>query len=157
MMMNRIKKKHMKTNPIIEFYKNSGFPYYIDDILIKWDNNDWECHHDFIQWLFPNSRPSNFNGNAPVLDKNTASILRNNFFNKINLALLSFDDYLHNGNYLNHSNHNHLRISRTLCFLIEIDLKPFAHDYLNLWLSPKTPAESANYWKNIINNTQSLI
>ena len=35
----------------------------------KWDFDELECIHDFIQWLFTLSEKSAFNSNAPVVDE----------------------------------------------------------------------------------------
>ncbi|HEX8913174.1 MAG TPA: opioid growth factor receptor-related protein, partial [Humisphaera sp.] len=42
----------------------------IDDIR-RWDFDELEFVHDYIQWLFPTRRPSAFNADAPPLDDAT--------------------------------------------------------------------------------------
>ncbi len=45
--------------------------------ILSWDDDRLEAQHDFIQWLFPTARPSQHNGNAPVLNAQLQAALRN--------------------------------------------------------------------------------
>lgn len=54
---------------LIDFY-NDEFSLDGDlfsEIVFSWNDEKWEFHHDFIQWLFPLKTPSNFNPDAPLL------------------------------------------------------------------------------------------
>lgn len=58
---------------IVDFYRgeienDEGFK--IDQIL-NWGLLEWEASHLSIQWIFPTVRPSQFNPDAPTLDRET--------------------------------------------------------------------------------------
>jgi hypothetical protein len=108
---------------------------YLNEIL-KWQDDELECVHDYIQWLFPLPERSGFNLNAPVLDQQAiyefrsrpdlqrnmlASFLRMLAFYGLEIVescaptvrrAPSFAE--RSKNWLTASNHNHLRITRIL-------------------------------------------
>ena len=45
----------------------SSSGYTLKQILL-WGDDSWENEHDFIQWIFPNDKPSNFNTDRLVVD-----------------------------------------------------------------------------------------
>jgi len=54
---------------LVEFYAGRGKDHAgrtLDEIL-AWKDDNLEYTHDYIQWLFPNREPSQFNSQAPVL------------------------------------------------------------------------------------------
>lgn len=59
---------------LLEFYAGCGCDVEgrsLEEIL-SWSDAQLERVHDYIQWLFPTPRPSQFNPLAPVLDRETA-------------------------------------------------------------------------------------
>lgn len=63
---------------LIDFYRGNDSDNrrrYIDDIW-NWDHEKLEDVHDYIQWLFPSSRPSEYNPDAPLLDEETIAVFR---------------------------------------------------------------------------------
>lgn len=63
---------------LLDFYKGTAPDIrgrFIDDIW-RWDYDRLEKVHDYIQWLFPSGRASQFNANAPLLDEETIAAFR---------------------------------------------------------------------------------
>lgn len=63
---------------LLDFLRGDGqgpSGYYLDDVL-RYSNDEFEHQHDFIQWLFPTTEPSNFNPDAPVLTPDEITIIR---------------------------------------------------------------------------------
>lgn len=57
------------SSPLVEFYlghSTAGVGWHAD-IVGRWTDEEWEMHHEFIQWLFPLKTPSAFNPDAPLL------------------------------------------------------------------------------------------
>jgi Opioid growth factor receptor (OGFr) conserved region len=123
---------------ILEFYAGVIPDHrgrYLNEVL-KWPDDELECVHDYIQWLFPLPERSGFNLNAPVLDQQAiydfrsrpdlrrnmlASFLRMLAFYGLEIVesnppavrrAASFAE--RSKNWLTTSNHNHLRITRIL-------------------------------------------
>ena len=64
---------------VLEFYSGNGTDAvgrYLDEIL-AWDDEKLEDVHDYIQWLFPTTVPSNYHRNAPVLTDEEVAVFRN--------------------------------------------------------------------------------
>src|SRR5438876_1640 len=63
-------KDDMKTSSVIvKFYRGKrrdAEGRMIDEIR-SWDHKRLEHEHDYIQWLFPLRKPSQFNADAPIL------------------------------------------------------------------------------------------
>jgi Opioid growth factor receptor (OGFr) conserved region len=59
------------TSWIVPFYSGNG----VDSERRKlseiwaWDFEEFECAHDYIQWLFPLSEVSAFNSDAPLVNE----------------------------------------------------------------------------------------
>jgi hypothetical protein len=52
---------------LIKFYAGqSDYPYHISDIW-EWSDDHIEDIHNWIQFVFPNKEPSNFNPDAPLI------------------------------------------------------------------------------------------
>ncbi len=123
----------------------------IDDIQ-SWDHNKLEDVHDYIQWLFPLRKRSNFNPDAPVLDDEQIADFRNSeelqsrLLKSFKLMLdfygLRCDDAnglvkisksedfaIRSRNWLTHGNHNYLRITRILTSLRLLGLKKYAQAF----------------------------
>lgn len=129
--------------PICEFYDNNGYPYKIEDIIQNWTNDDWELHHDFIQWVFPLKEASQFNPDAPILTDEDIQIFQDSFLLPLKLVFTRFlyflgleysydeDGYeiVPSANFSEREyiwkifNHNHLRITRCLqsCILLGLE------------------------------------
>ena len=128
------------------------------DEVWGYDANTMEDKHDYIQWMFPNDEPSQFNPNAPLLSDEECRIF------KASPALLccainsvgKFMNFLRSNMHLwiQPFNHNHLRITRMLKFLMLIGLETEAEARLEeLRLISETYSEtdlsvSMNYWTN---------
>ena len=130
-------KANMKT--LLAFYLSKGpdnCGRMIDDIL-RWDDEQLEQVHDYIQWLFPLREKSQFNATAPVIDDDLEREFRANAVLQSKLResfcfLLRFYGFDYKGldgrvvivpsaafdtkalNWLTPGNHNFLRITRIL-------------------------------------------
>jgi hypothetical protein len=102
----------------------------------RWSDEKLERVHDYIQWLFPLTEPSNFNPEAPVLDQHAIDEFRTRPELRTNLRtsfvrMLAFYGFVlienpplrvvpsasfteRSENWLMPVNHNHLRITRIL-------------------------------------------
>lgn len=144
---------------IIDFYKNNGSPYYIKDILDKWTYEDWENKHDFIQWIFPTSKKSMYNPNAPLLDNNTAKYLIDNEMISVTILLNKFMLHLLKNGLLNYENHNWLRITRVIQFLRELGKFDTANTFLDFcknFTSIQIPEKTLDIW-NKTNKLEKLL
>lgn len=68
----------VSTYPAVEFLRGdspNGEGYFLDQIL-GWSNDEWDFQHNFIQWVFPTTEPSNFNPDAPVLTPDEITIIK---------------------------------------------------------------------------------
>ncbi len=126
--------------PLLNFYRGespNAAGATLEEIL-SWNDERLERQHDYIQWLFPTQRPSQYNPHAPLLTPDVQRvfaidpILINNFdraFKRI-LSFYGFErseDGLsihaaHNfeerqRNWISPGNHNYLRITRILTSL----------------------------------------
>ena len=64
---------------LMEFYLYDGNTergYRLEEIW-GWSNEKLEGVHDYIQWLFPTDEPSNFNPDAPLLDRTDMTAFQN--------------------------------------------------------------------------------
>lgn len=52
-------------------------PYRHEEI-VRFTDDEIERYHDFIQWIFPTSQPSRFNGEAPTIDEHFVSMFHGN-------------------------------------------------------------------------------
>jgi len=127
----------MSGNEILDFYR--GTPNDRGVTLKQiWNYSDVELegHHDFIQWLFPLKKRSQFNPSAPVTDEHVIATfkedeaLRDKMLHSLDV-MLKFYGFVRRGegieigenfevqarNWLNRGNHNFLRMSRILTSL----------------------------------------
>ncbi|RYG34857.1 hypothetical protein EON81_14375 [bacterium] len=137
-----------------------------EDIL-AFSDRDLERHHDFIQWLFPNPRPSGVNPDAPLLSPEIAEAVKNDpkRMERAERALdrmLAFygfkrvDDELgaHDGcqsHWLRPSDHNHLRLTRILTFLSLTGREKLAQSLANRLLElPESTVSSRTreFWRD---------
>ncbi len=137
----------------------SGYTF---DQLHKWSDDDWENHHDFIQWLFPLNEPSVHNPNGPVLDaeaydtiKNTPNLLnaiRSNYDRFLSYAgVQRTDDGLEFKNYSKEfwevPNHNWLRITRVLKSLNLCGLSDCSQEFWNFLQKLPIKGSTMAYWE----------
>ena len=67
-------------NELVDFFagnKQDNKGRYITTYL-KYDPKEIEQYHDFIQWAFPTSKPSEYNPDAPIIDDTFAEHLQEN-------------------------------------------------------------------------------
>lgn len=130
------------TPKVIDFYCYEGRDRYgrSHSDMVAMNNYQLENSHDVIQWLFPLHEPSNFNEDAPLIDRNSVKILRANktALDRMGAAFYRFVQFLGfdirlplldgsgggivpGGNYIERIknwrtpfNHNHLRITRVI-------------------------------------------
>ena len=140
----------------LAFYRNeekgkNGFM--MDHILTNFSEADLEKHHNFIQWIFPTHRPSDFCDNAPVLNSEIVKAFKTdgNLRLKQRQALvLMLDHYglqidprtdkistnpskfaAKQKNFFINGSHNLRRISRILSSLISLDQPKLAVEFYN--------------------------
>ena len=118
----------------------------IQDIW-AWNFEELECTHDYIQWLFPLSKRSAFNRDAPIVDEDVIQAFQSNPHLRQNLlhsftVMLKFyglqrqesndrkivvsqsEDYPNRkGEWVCIFNHNYLRITRILKCLMTFGLE----------------------------------
>jgi hypothetical protein len=151
---------------LIKFYRGEGVDDNQRTIIDILDMNidEWECCHNFIQWIFPLPEPSQFNIKAPLLTKEdiqifkTDSIIQQNIcraylsflsflglcYNKVdNLVIFDTDRILR---FLGPLNHNHLRITRVLRFITLIGRDKDAIKLYTFLNNIQIPLASLNYW-----------
>jgi len=136
---------------LINFWNNCGEPYFLDEIQF-WDDSMWEERHDFIQWIFPTKKISNYNLEAPVLDDTTITYLKQLPAFNMNLTLLvnRFKMFLTKNSQFVSPNHNWLRISRVIdCLSIFglYDVMFWFYDYCYVSMIDKTHP-SIEVWKS---------
>ncbi len=83
----------------------------------RFDDDEIDTTHDFIQWMFPLSEASSSNFNAPVLLASEIDEIRSSMLCQQNLAasaawILSF--FQRTELIFQYTNHNHLRVSRII-------------------------------------------
>jgi len=167
---------------IIDFYLKEGTDNLgrsLDDILNcegHEGQHGWawmEAAHDWVQWLFPIRKESNFNSEAPVLKDDDVTIFKANmqsrtdmfynvwdavdkFLNFLGIeSVWYFDAFFgfeltedfeaRKYTWIGPLNHNHLRITRFLSFLSIIGLKKFATDLVEFM---KKTAPEKGGWIN---------
>lgn len=146
--------------PLIYFYLGTGNPYYISDILYKWNDDDWEKHHDFIQWLFPTTTKSKYNIDAPLLTFADAEMFRKyqTIKNLLGTAVAKYEQFIFRTKSLTCFNHNFLRISRVIQCLKELGFDDLAKKFYDSVLREcKVKGSHITIWKDIFENTKPLI
>lgn len=136
---------NMEESQILKFYRGEGnrSGHLLKDILEKWDDEDWERGHDFIQWVFPTDEESKFHPDAPIMTCQEAIILGEDpeLREKVLAALERFKKFLKldtgptawvisnsSPHWWIGPNHNLLRISRAIRCLALLGLKEEAAD-----------------------------
>ena len=161
----------------IDFFQNKitnidGLKY--DDIL-SYDNKKLEDKHNYIQYLFPLPVRSRYNSNAPIIDQifiNEAinnleirkniikSFLRMLTFYGFNYTVKPFNiiDKEEDKQWLSKHNHNYLRITRILKFLMLVKMDLLAYKFVEqlckLNETGKIDKKSFNLWIKIIKSIE---
>lgn len=87
------------------------------DEVVSLDDQGLERNHDFIQWLFPLTEPSQAVPGSPVLDASAVAALRASPVVQARLAKASarmLDFYAATDRWRRAYDHNHLRITRII-------------------------------------------
>jgi len=100
------------------------------DNIIQFDDAQMEACHDYIQWLFPIPEQSMWNPNSPVLSPERAELFRVNDFDRLQVQR-AFERWMAfmsgTAHWVRLSDHNHLRITRVIRFLILTGFPKEAH------------------------------
>jgi hypothetical protein len=169
---------------LLEFYRGSRAD--TEGRLLKdiwtWDDDSLEEVHDYIQWLFPLSEPSQFNPDAPLLTEGDIAAFKADQVLQANLAksferILSFlgltladDGKIAEGDNFSlrfadvwaWPNHNWLRISRILRSLTMLGMEVQAkalYDQLSAFYRNRRfpiPANSFQFWTDAVTRTNGV-
>lgn len=126
----------MTLNPIIAFYDGAPDPKGRTLLqILNWGDEDLERVHDWVQWVFPNRERSRFHPEAPLMDDDVAKALSSPEMKAHVVSAVSrFERFLRidddNPHWLRRGNHNHLRITRLLKFMVDVDMKADAEALL---------------------------
>lgn len=119
----------MNPNPIIAFYEGAKNPdgRTLQQVL-SWDDRQLEDVHDWVQWVFPNRERSKFHPDAPLMDDEAAAYLSSPEMKAVVVSAVSrFERFLQiqeeSPHWLKRGNHNHLRITRLLKFMMEVGMQ----------------------------------
>ncbi|MDR1389233.1 MAG: hypothetical protein LBJ31_04590 [Treponema sp.] len=145
--------------------------------IFKFNYEQLETIHDYIQWLFPLKEKSNFNDNAPLLTSGDIQVFRSDdvikanvnkalrmmldFYgfnmatNDANIKIAKNENYEERAkNWITPFNHNYLRITRILKFLTLAGMKNYAAAFFgaleNVYTGNKKTIGRTTfaYWKN---------
>ena len=148
----------------------------LEDIW-KFNDDELEGYHTYIQWLFPLDVPSAINFAAPVLDEAVIQEFRKSpvlqaklltsfkmmlkFYGFLvdetadNVAIVKSSDYAKKKeNWISHRNHNYLRITRILTSLRLLGLENYSRAFFDCLEqvyaeeSYEIGEETFSYWKN---------
>lgn len=142
--------------------------------VLAFNRVEFDTHHDFIQWMFPNKAGSPINPSAPRLTDVHLELYRRlpelrtavgegivKFYSFLGFRMIPggferTDDYEKGFQYwVSRLDHNHRRISRLLTFMCEVGLPEHAvrlHEYLQseLVLAGLSDIEAVPYWRAIL-------
>lgn len=136
----------LRSNNLVDFYR--GTTANTDGVSLneiwEWTDEQLEDIHTYIQWLFPSTRSSDYNPDAPVLNRKTIEafhkdpILKKNLLHSFNRMLTFYGLQWNEANetiirasnctsrefiWLTAENHNFLRMTRILVCLSSLGLK----------------------------------
>ena len=148
---------------LINFYSGSGRNSDSRTIFQIWEMSDSELMHscDCIQWLFPLTKESSFNPDAPALSERDILLFNKNpklkenlstsFYRFLKVFGLNMDKGEIEGNvdtYIFQTpNHNWLRFSRIIESLNLLGLPDEARKFYDFIVqNVKNPGESLGYW-----------
>lgn len=142
----------------------TGHNRFIEEIL-RYSDTRLERDHEYIQWLFPNQRPSRYNPSAPTLDTRALEEIKSspaamqNFSAGLDL-LRAF--YSRNSHWLRPHDHNHLRITRIIeaaGLIMGADVAEEFHDFIrsrDMQAGAIIPANTAIQWEKRLNRIKAL-
>lgn len=167
-----------RDDPWLGFMLFGAIPHGYDfKVVLAFNRAEFDTHHDFIQWLFPNKVASPINPSAPRLTDAHREFYRTipELRSAVDEAISKFYDFLGFREgldgfertddfekgfryWVSESDHNHRRISRLLTFLCEIGIRDRAKlllAYLEVELESQglLDIEAVNYWQDITMNT----
>lgn len=138
----------------LEFLSGSPNP---DGLTVDWVTHatpeELERRHDWVQWAFPNDRPSDYIYDAPLVTKeemkNLTDLQKTNLFSMAGHYLLTLANttaWRHPGN------HNHLRITRVLKCFVMVGWMKEAHYIYEEFSSGNSGANETTlcYWKDAL-------
>ena len=167
--------KRYDIDELKKFYRNelvNAESMYLSDMW-HLSYKEMEVRHDYIQWLFPIDKKSNYNRKAPVLTVSDIEVLKedavimDNFVKSVHIFLhflglelladntirLSLHFESRKQNWLRPRNHNYKRVTRLLTFLILFGFDDIAEnlmavlDRLYEENKEKIGEVTYNYWK----------
>lgn len=167
---------------LIDFYHGSKPDLrgrFLHDIW-AWDDDQLEEVHDYIQWLFPLSEPSQFNAHAPLLTESDIAAFKNDDPLRAQLKTslerilrflglnLTADGQVIEGDHFSARvpdvwgwpNHNWLRITRILRSLMLLSMEPQARalyaalDAINKSKRFPIPATTFEFWTSAIRDCE---
>jgi hypothetical protein len=102
------------------------------DDYMAFTYHELESIHDYIQWMFPNEKPSEYNSDAPLLTNYDVMAFKHMPIVR-GRAIQSFEKiykfYNSNNDWITRCNHNYLRITRILKFLRAVELHDEMHEF----------------------------
>jgi len=119
--------------------------------ILSYTDLKMEQTHDWVQWCFPLPQPSQFQPQSPLLTSADIEVFKEDLLVQANVvvALERFAEFLRRTTYWQRpQDHNHLRITRVLRFLVLIDKAREAQAML-LWLlnnHPQLQPETRRHW-----------
>lgn len=147
-------------NKLIEFYLHNGPDNHGRSLkeMWSWDNYQLERTHDYIQWMFPTTTPSQYNLDAPLIDQETIDAFRNSSELQSYLTTSSFifERFLDLDNpkahWLTNKNHNFLRITRVIESLMTLYCRPRGHQFFGRVEKAYIKSEICpiSYWSNMM-------
>lgn len=140
---------------------------YLDDILLSPDNF-LESSHDYIQWLFPNRKPSFINPHAPVLTDDLVKHfkLRPDLIENVRRSLKRMIKFyqmdIEHPWWVSKNNHNFSRCTRILHTLKELEMNEDMMDFMNklykIYESNHSIIDGAvDYWMDVIDPEQGIV
>lgn len=171
------KEREMSAISILDFYQGgrNDRGATLEDIW-NWDDTQLEDRHDFIQWLFPTIKGSNFNPTAAVTSDETIAAfkadkaLQDKMVRSLDVMLKFYGfNRTANGieigtnfkaraqNWLKSGDHNHLRISRILTSLRLHGLEDYSKSFFQVLKqvyrahSDKIGAKTFSFWQSAAN------
>lgn len=126
-------------NYILAFLEHRGLDYQHRTLKEVWAFSDDEIErtHDFIQWVFPTTEPSQNVIGSPVLSAEELALVRGSEVAKESIIASSewFMGFLsRQSNWTLGYDHNHLRVTRMLKSLTLLDERELAESNFNVLL-----------------------
>lgn len=116
---------------LVRFYEGSGTDHAGRSLrqILAWSDGRLESVHDYIQWLFPNRKPSDFNPHAPIVTQDDSDEFRRRpeLQGALSMSADRMEAFYDLGStkpwWVTPSNHNYLRITRVLLSLKDLGLE----------------------------------